>query len=79
MCPAIDSISPRVMLLTDTGTPPGRQISYAIESRVRWIVLDVAGETVVVEIVGPPARAQFESALAADQPVLDSLDFSPGS
>ena len=78
MCPAIDTISPRVMLLTDTATPPGRQIGYAVDSRVRWIVLDVAGETVVVEIVGPPARAQFDAAIAADQPVIDSFDFTPG-
>ena len=45
---------------------------------MRWIVIDVAGETVIIEVEGPQARGQFESALAADQPVIDSLDFTPG-
>jgi hypothetical protein len=66
------------MMLTDTTAEPGRQIGYSQDFRVRWIVLDVAGQTVIVEIVGPPARSQFDTATAEDQQVIDSFDFTPG-
>ena len=54
MCPDIDPVNPVVLMLTSTNTdPPGRDLAYAQDVRVRWIVLDVAGETVIVEVVGP--------------------------
>jgi len=79
MCPDLDPVNPVVLLLTSTNTdPPGRHLAYAQDVRVRWIVLDVAGETVIIEVVGPPAQSQFDAAIAEDQPVIDSLDFTPG-
>jgi len=33
---------------------------------------------VIVEVEGPQARSQFNAALVEDQPVIDSLDFTPG-
>ena len=79
MCPDIDPISPVVLLLTSTNTdPPARHLAYSQDVRARWIVLDVAGETVIVEVVGPPTQSLFDTAMAEDQPVIDSLDFSPG-
>ena len=44
MCPEVDTVSPVVLMLTSTNTdPPGRQLAYAQDVRVRWIVIDVAG------------------------------------
>ena len=77
MCPDIDSIDPVVLMLTSTNTdPPGRDIAYAQDVRVRWIVLDVAGETVIVEMVAP--AGQFDTEMTEEQPIVDSLDFTPG-
>ena len=73
-CPD-DLIDPVVLLLTDTGNPPGRAIGYHIDQRVRWIVLDVRGETIIVELVGPSAERSFDSSVAAAQPIVDSLRF----
>lgn len=73
-CPD-DLIDPVVLLLTDTGNPPGRAIGYHIDQRVRWIVLDVRGETIIVELVGPSAESSFDSSVAAAQPIVDSLRF----
>lgn len=79
MCPDIDPLSPVALLLTSTNTdPPGRHLAYPQDVRVRWIVIDVAGETVIIEVEGPQARSQFDAAVAEDQPVIDSLDFTPG-
>jgi hypothetical protein len=79
MCPDIDPVNPVALMLTSTNTdPPGRRLAYAQDVRVRWIVLDVAGQTVIVEVVGPPTQSLFDSAMAEDQPVIDSLDFTPG-
>ena len=79
MCPEVDTVSPVVLMLTSTNTdPPGRQLAYAQDVRVRWIVIAVAGETVIVEVEGPQARSQFDAGLVEEQPVIDSLDFTPG-
>jgi hypothetical protein len=75
MCPDIDLQSPVVMMLTDTGNPPGRAIGYHSDQRVRWIVVDVRGETIIVELVGPVAESSFTSSVAAAQPIVDSLRF----
>ncbi len=78
-CPVLDPTNPYVPMLTDTGAPPERLIGYTTDERVRWTVLDVGGQTVIVEIVGPPAQSQFDSAVAADQQIIDSFKFTPGS
>ena len=80
ICPEIDPTNPTVMLLTSTDTTikPLRALGYTQDQLARWIVLDVAGQTVIVEVVGPPVRSQFDAALADDQPVIDSLDFTTG-
>ena len=75
MCPDIDLISPVVLLLTDTGEPPGRTLGYHTDQRVRWIVLDVRGETIILELVGPVAESSFDSSVARAQPIVDSLRF----
>jgi len=74
MCPD-DSINPTVLMLTDTGDPPGRAIGYHSDQRVRWIVVDVRGEAIIVELVGPVAESSFSSSVAAAQPIVDSLRF----
>ena len=45
LCPS-DS-DPFVLLLTDTGQPPGRALGYHPDERVRWTILDVRGTTVI--------------------------------
>ena len=77
MCPEIDPFVPVVLMLTDTGEPPGRAIAYHSDQRIRWIVLDVRGETVIVELVGPVAETSFLSSVAAAQSIVDSLRFGP--
>jgi hypothetical protein len=77
MCPDIDAFSPLVLILTDTGDPPGRTITYNVDQRVRWIVLDVRGETIIVELVGPVAESSFASSVERAQSIVDSLRFGP--
>jgi hypothetical protein len=76
-CPAIDSDFPVVLMLTDTGEPPGRTIGYTVNQRVRWTVLDVRGETIIVELVGPAGASEFTSSLVAAQAVVDTFKFGP--
>jgi hypothetical protein len=78
-CPEVDPLNPVVLLLTDSGEPPGRAISYGADQRVRWTVIDVDGEAVIIELVGPLAESQFESSIAADQAIIDSFKFSLGN
>jgi hypothetical protein len=75
MCPDMDPFSPIVLMLTDTGEPPGRTLGYNVDTRARWIVLDVRGETIIVELVGPVAENSFSSSVARSQPIIDSLQF----
>ena len=78
LCPS-DS-DPFVLLLTDTGQPPGRALGYHGDERVRWIILDVRGTTVIIEATAPiVGGTDFATAVAAAQPVIDSIKFSPGS
>jgi hypothetical protein len=79
MCPAIEPLYPTVLMLTDTGEPPGRTIGYHSDQRVRWIVLDVRGETIIVELVGPAGESSFTSSVAAAQPIVDSFRFGPAN
>lgn len=76
-CPAIDPDFPVVLILTDTGEPPGRTIGYTVNQRVRWTVLDVRGETIIVELVGPAGGSEFTSSLEAAQVVVDTFKFGP--
>jgi hypothetical protein len=76
-CPAIDPDFPVVLMLTDTGEPPGRTIGYTVNQRVRWTVLDVRGETIIVELVGPAGGSEFTSSLEAAQVVVDTFKFGP--
>jgi len=77
MCPDIDPVNPVALMLTSTNSdPPGRHLAYSRDVRVRWIVLDVAGETVIVELVAP--AEQFDAVMTGEQAIIDSLDFTPG-
>jgi len=76
VCPD-DPSNPAVLLLTDTGEPPGRAIGYDREQHVRWTVIDVRGETVIIELVGPAPEDQFASSVEAVQPIIDSFEFGP--
>jgi hypothetical protein len=77
LCPEIDPTFPVVLMLTDTGQPPGRTIGYTVNQRVRWTVLDVRGETIIVELVGPAGGSEFTSSMAAAQSVVDTFKFGP--
>ena len=77
-CPS--DTDPFVLLLTDTGQPPGRTLGYHADERVRWIILDVRGTTVIIEATAPiVGGTDFPTQVAAAQPVIDSIKFSAGS
>jgi hypothetical protein len=78
ICPDVDRVIPAVLMLTDTGTPPGRAIAYLSDRRVRWIVLDVRGETVIVEYVESAVAPNFEAKVAPAQALVDTIHFLPG-
>ena len=76
-CQEIDPTFPVVLMLTDTEQPPGRTIGYTVNQRVRWTVLDVRGEIIIVELVGPAGGSQFTSSMEAAQAVVDTFKFGP--
>ncbi len=78
-CPGFNPGDPKVLLLTDTGNPPQRTLSYGSDVRIRWTVLDVNGQTVIVEEAGPVDPAAFAADVAYSHTVVQSIDFLPGS
>lgn len=64
-------------LLTDADAPYVRRSVHPATEQVRWDVLDVNGETVIIERVGASASGKFEEAAAAAQPIIDSIRFMP--
>ena len=76
MCPG-DSITPSVKLLTDTGTPPARAVGYGPDDRVRWIILDVGGKTVIIELLGLSYSTSFKDGVAEAEKIVDTIRFSP--
>jgi hypothetical protein len=76
-CP--DHTGPFVLLLTDTEVPAGRALGYEEIQRARWDILDVNGETVIVERAGNSFGSSFDGAAAAAQPIIDSIRFTPSN
>jgi hypothetical protein len=76
-CPGLNPGDPVVQMVTDTGTPPGRAVGYGTQTRIRWNVIDVDGDTVIIECVTP--RATFDDDVAVEQAIVDSIRFLPGS
>jgi hypothetical protein len=79
LCPSMDTLVPHVLLLTDTGVPAVRTVAYTEDMRVRWDILDVNGETVIVERLGNSFGSKFDEAAAAAQPIIDSIKFTPSN
>jgi hypothetical protein len=79
LCPSMDALVPHVLLLTDTGLPAERTVAYTEDMRVRWDILDVNGETVIIARQGNSFGGLFEEAAAAAQPVIDSINFAPSN
>jgi len=75
LCPD-DAVTPQVKLLTDTGVPPARAVGYTPDDRVRWIVLDVGGRTVIIELLGSSYSTSFDAGVVAAQPIIDSIKFT---
>jgi hypothetical protein len=76
-CP--DHTGPFVLLLTDTEVPAGRVLGYEEIQRAKWDILDVNGETVIVERAGNSFGSSFDGAAAAAQPIIDSIKFTPSN
>lgn len=76
-CP--DHTGPFVLLLTDTEVPAGRALGYEEIQRARWDILDVNGETVIIERAGNSFASSFDGAAAAAQPIIDSIKFTPSN
>ena len=47
--------------------------------RVRWDILDVNGETVIIAREGNSFGGLFDEAAAAAQPIIDSIRFTPSN
>lgn len=77
ICEGLDAFHPAVLMLTDTGTPPGRTIAYTSDQHVRWIVLDVAGETVIVEFTSSSFSPDFAGMVRPAEQVADTIHFVP--
>ncbi len=76
-CP--DHTGPYVLLLTDTGVPAGRALGYESTQAVRWDIVDVNGETVIIERATSSYGSKFEVAATEAQPVIDSIKFTPSN
>jgi hypothetical protein len=76
-CP--DRTGPFVLLLTDTGVPAKRALGYESDRRARWDILDVNGETVIIERDVSSYGGKFDEAAAAAQPIIDSIRFTPSN
>lgn len=79
VCADADPNNPSVVLLGDASPEPARLVAYGADQEIRWTVLDVAGETIVIEQAVPLIQATFEQAMVVDRPVIDSIDFAPAS
>ena len=79
LCTNTDPVEPAVLMLTDTGVPPGRALAYTADHRVRWDVIDVDGQTVIIEFDGSSFGDTFASSVAAAQPIVDSIRFQPAN
>ena len=76
-CP--DHTGPYVLLLTDSGVPAKRALGYEADQLVRWDILDVNGETVIIERAASSYGGKFDEAAAAAQPIIDSIRFTPSN
>jgi len=79
VCETTDPFRPAVLMLTDTASPPGRAIAYASDARVRWVVVDVNGKTLIVEYAGDAVTADFDANVAPAKQVVDTIHFVSGS
>lgn len=71
--------SPYAFLITDTGATPTRVRGLEGIDTMYLTFLDVAGETVVVNVVGPSDKAAMDAVITAAQPVIDSMRFTPAN
>ena len=76
-CP--NHLGPFVLLLTDTGVPAKRALGYEADQLARWDILDVNGETVIIERAVSSYGGKFDEAAAAAQPIIDSIRFTPSN
>ena len=74
-CP--NQLGPFVLLLTDTGVPAKRALGYEADQLARWDIIDVNGETVIIERSVSSYGGKFDEAAAAAQPIVDSITFTP--
>jgi hypothetical protein len=76
ICTEDDPVLPSVLMITDTANPPGRTISYTAGERARWLVIDVAGDTVIVEYV-TNVENDSEAVFGRGQKLVDTIRFRP--
>jgi hypothetical protein len=78
-CSNLDDTGAFVLLLTDSGVPAVQNVGYTAAQLVRWDIIDVNGETVIIERVTSSYGGKFEEAAAAAQPIIDSIKFTPSN
>jgi hypothetical protein len=73
-CPG--SLGPAVVLVTDTGNPPSR-VLWVDDQVSSFMILDVAGTTVILRIESAPSIVANDFDVRTAQPVVDSFVFTP--
>jgi len=77
LCPYLKNTSPYAFFLTDSGATPTRLRGIEAVDAVYLTFLDVGGETVVTWVQSVPDPTLMASIIAAAQPVIDSMRFTP--
>jgi hypothetical protein len=72
-CP--NSIGPAIVTITDSGPAPAR-VKFVDDQVESFLIVDVDGRTVIVEISSAPSAVAHEADLQAAQPIIGSIEFS---
>lgn len=75
-CP--DSLGPAVTIMTDGGNPPTRVV-WIDDQYTIFTILDVGGQTVIIDLESGPNPATSEQDKTTIQPILDSFRFAPAN
>jgi hypothetical protein len=78
LCPYIGNSSPFAVLITDSAATPTRIRGLEAVDTNYLTIVDVDGETVIIYLPGPADPEVMDKVIAAAQPVIDSMRFTPG-
>jgi hypothetical protein len=73
-CP--NSIGPAIVTITDSGATPAR-VKFVDDQVESFLIVDVDGRTVIVEISSAPSAVAHEADMQAARTIVDSIRFTP--